>query len=57
MRSGFNDALYDVIQQALLDLNDEQILRNLKQDGFYIARDEDYDFVREGIVFSSEFME
>ncbi len=57
VRSGFNDALYDVIQQALLDLNDEQILRNLKQDGFYIARDEDYDFVREGIVFSSEFME
>ena len=55
VRAGFDDKLFSVLQQALLELKDEKILKNLKQDGFLAAEDDDYEFVRQGMQRAKEF--
>ena len=55
VRAGFDDNLFAVLQQALLELKDKKALKALKQDGFLVAEDSDYDFVRQGLRLSEEF--
>ena len=55
VRAGFDSKLFDALQQALLKLKDKKILKELKQDGFLLVADEDYDFVREGMRISKQF--
>ena len=55
MRAGFDDKLFAILQQALLELKDKKTLKVLKQDGFFVAEDSDYDFVRQGMRLSEEF--
>jgi len=55
VRAGFDDQLFSVLQQALLELKDEKILKKLKQDGFLAAEDDDYEFVRQGMQRAKEF--
>jgi phosphonate transport system substrate-binding protein len=55
VRAGFDDNLFGILQQALLDLKDKKILKNLKQDGFLAAEDGDYEFVRKGMQASAKF--
>jgi len=55
VRAGFDDQLFSVLQQALLELKDEKILKNLKQDGFLVAKDDDYELVRQGMQRAKEF--
>jgi len=55
VRAGFDDNLFAILQQALLELKDKKTLKALKQDGFLVAKDSDYDFVRQGMRLSEEF--
>ena len=55
VRAGFDDNLFRILQQALLDLKEKKILKNLKQDGFLVAEDNDYEFVRNGMQASAKF--
>ena len=55
VRAGFDDNLFAILQQALLELKDKKTLKALKQDGFLVADDRDYDFVRQGMRLSEEF--
>jgi phosphonate transport system substrate-binding protein len=55
VRAGFDEKRFGVLQQALLELKDKKILKNLKQDGFLAAEDDDYEFVRQGMQRSEEF--
>jgi phosphonate transport system substrate-binding protein len=55
VRAGIDDNLFGALQQALLDLKDKKILKNLKQDGFLVAEDEDYEFVRNAMRQSAQF--
>jgi len=55
VRSGFDDNLFAILQQGLLELKDKKTLKALKQDGFLVAEDSDYDFVRKGMRLSEEF--
>ena len=55
VRAGFDDNLFAILQQALLELKDKKTLKALKQDGFLVAEDSDYDFVRQGMRLSEEF--
>ena len=55
IRAGFDDSLFAILQQALLELKDKKTLKALKQDGFLVAKDSDYDFVRKGMRLSEEF--
>jgi phosphonate transport system substrate-binding protein len=55
VRAGFDDSLFAILQQALLELKDKKTLKALKQDGFLVAEDSDYDFVRQGMRLSEEF--
>ena len=55
VRSGFDDNLFAILQQGLLELKDKKTLKALKQDGFLVADDRDYDFVRQGMWLSEEF--
>ncbi len=55
VRAGFDDNLFAVLQQALLELKDKKTLKALKQDGFLVAEDSDYDFVRQGMRLSEAF--
>ena len=55
VRAGFDEKRFGVLQQALLELKDKKILKNLKQDGFLAAEDDDYEFVRQGMQGSKEF--
>ncbi len=55
VRAGFDDNLFAILQQALLELKDKKTLKALKQDGFFVAEDSDYDFVRQGMRLSEEF--
>jgi len=55
VRAGFDDNLFAILQQALLELKDKKTIKALKQDGFLVAEDSDYDFVRQGMRLSEEF--
>jgi phosphonate transport system substrate-binding protein len=55
VRAGFDDNLFAILRQALLELKDKKTLKALKQDGFLVAEDSDYDFVRKGMRLSEEF--
>jgi phosphonate transport system substrate-binding protein len=55
VRAGFDDNLFAILQQGLLELKDKKTLKVLKQDGFLVAEDSDYDFVRKGMRLSEEF--
>jgi len=55
VRAGFDEKLFGILQQALWELKDKKILKNLKQDGFLPAADNDYEFVRQGMQRSKEF--
>jgi phosphonate transport system substrate-binding protein len=55
MRAGFDDNLFAILRQALLELKEKKTLKALKQDGFLVAEDSDYDFVRQGMRLSEEF--
>jgi len=55
VRAGFDDNLFAILQQGLLELKDKKTLKALKQDGFLVAKDSDYDFVRQGMRLSEEF--
>ncbi len=55
VRAGFDDNLFAILQQALLELKDKKTLKALKQDGSFVAQDSDYDFVRRGMRLSEEF--
>ena len=55
VRSGFDDNLFAILQQGLLELKDKKTLKALKQDGFLVAEDSDYDFVRRGMRLAEEF--
>ena len=55
LRAGFDEKSFRVLQQALLELKDKKILKNLKQDGFLAAEDDDYEFVRKGMQRAKEF--
>jgi len=55
VRSGLDDKMFNILQQALLELKDKNILKTLKQDGFLAAEDSDYDSVRQGMQLSKEF--
>ena len=57
VRAGLEDNIFAILQKALLALTDKDILKSLKQDGFLIATDEDYDFVRKGMELSKKFGE
>jgi phosphonate transport system substrate-binding protein len=55
VRAGFDDNLFAILRQAFLELKDKKTLKALKQDGFLVADDRDYDFVRQGMRLSEEF--
>jgi phosphonate transport system substrate-binding protein len=55
VRAGFDEKLFGIVQQALWELKDKKILKNLKQDGFLPAKDDDYEFVRQGMQRSKDF--
>jgi phosphonate transport system substrate-binding protein len=55
VRAGFDEKLFGVLQQTLLELQDRKILKNLKQDGFLAAEDDDYEIVRRGMQLAQEF--
>ena len=55
VRAGFDEKLFGIVQQALWELKDKKILKNLKQDGFLPAKDDDYEFVRQGMQRSKNF--
>jgi len=55
VQAGFDESLFAILQQALLELKDKKTLKALKQDGFFVAEDSDYDFVRQGMRLSEEF--
>ena len=54
-RAGFGEKQFGIMQQALWELKDKKILKNLKQDGFLPAEDNDYEFVRNGMQRSKGF--
>ena len=54
-RAGFDEKLFKALQQGLLELKDEKILKNLRQDGFLVADDDDYKIVRKGMQRAKEF--
>jgi phosphonate transport system substrate-binding protein len=55
VRADFDEELFLLLQEGLLNLTDPIILKKLKQHGFVKARDEDYDFVRKSMVLSTSF--
>jgi len=55
VRAGFDEKLFGIVQQSLWELKDKKILKNLKQDGFLPAEDDDYEFVRQGMQRSKDF--
>lgn len=55
IRAGFEEDIFKVLQQGMLRLQDKEILKSLKQDGFVVATDREYDFVRQGMKLSKQF--
>lgn len=46
MRSNLNPELKEKIRNAFLSIDDEEILSNLKAEGFAAIQDSDYDVIR-----------
>ncbi|MDH3601135.1 MAG: phosphate/phosphite/phosphonate ABC transporter substrate-binding protein [Candidatus Tectomicrobia bacterium] len=55
VRADFDQSLFDALQQVLLTLTDPAILKGLKQDGFTITQDADYNLVRDGMRLAQQF--
>ncbi|MCP3888058.1 MAG: phosphate/phosphite/phosphonate ABC transporter substrate-binding protein [Desulfobulbaceae bacterium] len=55
IRAGYDEEIFKGLQQGMLELQDKSILKSLKQDGFVIATDQEYDFVRQGMKLSKQF--
>jgi len=55
VRAGFPGTLFQILQEAMLQLTDKKILKTLKQDGFLKTTDADYAFVRKGMAISKGF--
>jgi len=55
VRENFDPVLFAALREVLLDLKDRNVLKELKQDGFMPASDEDYNFVRQGMELSKIF--
>jgi len=55
VRAGFDEKLFGMVQQSLWELQDKDVLKNLNQDGFLPAEDDDYEFVRQGMQRSKDF--
>ncbi|MGF1740436.1 PhnD/SsuA/transferrin family substrate-binding protein [Vibrio profundum] len=55
VRDGFNPQLEDELRSILLKLDDPEVLKGLKQSGFFTSEDKDYDFVRQGMRLSAAF--
>ncbi len=56
-RSGLAPDLFGILRDALIQLTDKSVLKKLKQDGFFLVTDKDYDFVRRGMALSLSFSE
>lgn len=48
-RQGLDRALVSVLQEILLQLSDESVLRPIKRTGFVLSQDSDYDLIRQGM--------
>ncbi len=55
VREGLDEALFDALKAALLAIEDKEVLKFLKKDGFLPVEDKDYDFVRKGMELSADF--
>ncbi len=55
IRAGFKEETFKVLQQGMLVLREKEILKSLKQDGFVMTTDREYDFVRHGMKISKQF--
>jgi phosphonate transport system substrate-binding protein len=47
MRSNLNDDLKAKIKDAFINLDDEEVLKNFKAEGFAPITDDDYDVIRD----------
>ncbi len=58
-RAGLDDRVFTALRDALLQTNDETVLRAVgkKLSGFGQVTDSEYDFVREGMSLSAEFLD
>lgn len=56
-RSGLNDKTFLALQESLLELKDEIVLKALKKDGFVPGSDDDYAMIRNSIRKNSAFFE
>lgn len=54
-RAGLEKAVFTSIQRALLNMDDPQLLKELKVSGFLPTSDREYDFVRIGMRQSAQF--
>lgn len=54
-RGGLAPEVFSLIQQALLEIKDQQVLQELKISGFLPTSDTEYDFVRKGIEKAKSF--
>ncbi len=55
MREGLDEALFSALQTAFLELDDKDVLKTIKKDGFLAASDQEYDFVRQNMEVSKQF--
>ena len=54
-KANLDPKLFTSLQKALLGLRDKSVLKVLKQDGFKKTTDQEYDFVRKGMLLSNQF--
>ena len=54
-RAGLGNEIFKGLQKALLGLKDKKVLGSLKKDGFLPCSDNDYSFVRKGMLDASSF--
>ncbi len=55
VRENFPKKEFEILQKAMINLKDKEILTIFKGDGFIKTNDDEYDFVREGINLSKKF--
>jgi len=55
VRADFDPLLYNHLKNGLLAVTNDKILKGLKQNGFLPATDQDYDFVRKGMILAEGF--
>ncbi len=55
-KSGMEQKVFEALKEALLNLKDPSVLKDLKEaTGFLLATDDDYAFVRKGMQLSKDF--